>query len=63
PKLPDAPQEFASGLDSELMRLTQELQTVSKRKIIDSGPYSTNTSDRTVSTYNANADTIEEPKN
>jgi Mn-containing catalase len=37
PKLPDAPQEFASGLDSELMRLTQQLQTVSKRKIIDSG--------------------------
>ncbi len=32
PKLPDAPQEFASGLDSELMRLTRELQTVSKRK-------------------------------
>jgi Mn-containing catalase len=32
PKLPDAPQEFASGLDSELMRLTQEMQMMSKRK-------------------------------
>jgi Mn-containing catalase len=30
PILPDAPQEFASGLDSELMRLTRELQNSSK---------------------------------
>src|SRR5215210_2421616 len=29
PKLPDAPQEFASGLDSDLMRLTQQLQNIS----------------------------------
>ena len=26
PNLPDAPQEFASGLDSELKRLSQQLQ-------------------------------------
>jgi Mn-containing catalase len=31
PKLPDAPQEFASGLDSDLMKLTQELQTASRK--------------------------------
>jgi Mn-containing catalase len=31
PNLPDAPQEFSSGLDSELMKLTQELQTISKK--------------------------------
>jgi Mn-containing catalase len=27
PNLPDAPQEFASGLDGELKRLTQQIQT------------------------------------
>ena len=31
PNLPDAPQEFSSGLDSELMKLTRELQTISKK--------------------------------
>jgi Mn-containing catalase len=31
PNLPDAPQEFSSGLDSELMKLTQGLQTISKK--------------------------------
>jgi Mn-containing catalase len=31
PRLKDAPQEFASGLDSELMKLTQELQTASRK--------------------------------
>jgi Mn-containing catalase len=31
PNLPDAPQEFASGLDSDLMRLTRDLQTISKK--------------------------------
>ena len=39
PHLPDASQEFASGLDFDLMRLTQELQANSK-KIINSHPYS-----------------------
>ena len=33
PSLPDAPQEFASGLDSELMKLTQELQTAASKKV------------------------------
>ncbi len=33
PQLNDAPQEFASGLDSELKRLTQELQTLSNKNI------------------------------
>jgi Mn-containing catalase len=32
PHLPDAPQEFASGLDFDLMRLTQEVQANSKKK-------------------------------
>jgi Mn-containing catalase len=27
PNLPDAPQEFASGLDGELKKLTQQIQT------------------------------------
>src|ERR671919_2728663 len=31
PNLPDAPQEFASGLDSELKRLSQQLQTLSNK--------------------------------
>jgi Mn-containing catalase len=31
PNLPDVPQEFSSGLDSELMKLTRELQTISKK--------------------------------
>jgi Mn-containing catalase len=34
PILPDAPQEFASGLDSDLMRLTRELQNSSRQKRI-----------------------------
>jgi manganese catalase len=33
PILPDAPQEFSSGLDSDLMKLTQELQTAASRKL------------------------------
>jgi Mn-containing catalase len=33
PSLPDAPQEFASGLDSELMKLTKELQTAASKKV------------------------------
>ncbi len=32
PSLPDAPQEFSSGLDSELMKLTQQLQTASRKE-------------------------------
>src|SRR6476469_11228643 len=31
PNLPDDPQEFASGLDSELKRLSQQLQTLSNK--------------------------------
>ena len=31
PKLSDVKQEFASGLDSALMKITQELQTGSKK--------------------------------
>ncbi|HEY9387584.1 MAG TPA: manganese catalase family protein [Nitrososphaeraceae archaeon] len=31
PFMPDAPQEFASGLDSELRKLTQQMQTSTKR--------------------------------
>jgi Mn-containing catalase len=34
PILPDAPQEFASGLDSDLMRLTRELQNSFRQKRI-----------------------------
>ncbi len=39
PRLNDAPQEFASGLDSELMKLTQELQSSIKKIIIPHGLY------------------------
>src|ERR687889_2814812 len=42
PFLPDAPQEFSSGLDSDLMRLTRELQTISKKNIGNGGPYMDN---------------------
>lgn len=31
--LPDAPQEFASGLDSEVMKLIKELQTAVSKKV------------------------------
>jgi len=31
PFMPDAPQEFASGLDLELRKLTQQMQTSTKR--------------------------------
>jgi Mn-containing catalase len=32
PFLPDAPQEFASGLDADLKRLTQEMQNLSSSR-------------------------------
>ena len=31
PFMPDAPQEFASGLDTELRKLTQQVQNIKRR--------------------------------
>jgi hypothetical protein len=33
PSLPDAPQEFSSGLDSELMKLTKKLHNSNQKGI------------------------------
>ncbi len=59
PDMLDAPQEFASGLDADLKRLAADLQTISKRKIVDSGPYSDTASNQTVTQYDVNSDTVE----
>ena len=51
PILPDAPQEFASGLDSDLIRLTRELQTISKKNIGNGVAYPDNNSGSGSTTY------------
>jgi Mn-containing catalase len=51
PILPDAPQEFASGLDSDLIRLTRELQTISKKNIGNGVAYPDNNRGSRSTTY------------
>ena len=58
PVLPDAPQEFASGLDAELMRLTRELQTISKK---NTGNWSSNPDNNRDGTYMDDAYTAVAP--
>jgi Mn-containing catalase len=45
PDMPDAPQEFASGLDADLKRLAADLQAISKRDISNSSKYPDTISD------------------
>ncbi len=57
PRLKDAPQEFASGLDSELMKLTQELQTISNKNINNLNQNFTKIKNDTISSSNITTDT------